>query len=52
MEIENRVTIPLKRYEELLNKEYLANSILHNNSITVEQVKWLKENYNATAKSE
>lgn len=42
------VTIELSRYEELLHKEFLANSILHNDNITEQQVKWLKENYEAT----
>ena len=42
------ITIELDRYKELLLKEFLANSILHNDNITEEQIKWLKDNYEAT----
>lgn len=42
------VTIELSRYEELLHKEFLANSILHYDTITEQQIEWLKENYKAT----
>lgn len=50
MKFDNRVTIPLKRYEELLRKESLATSILNNNHLTIENVEWLKNNYNEISK--
>ncbi len=41
----NIVSMPLDRYEELLRKEFLANSILYNDYLTLDQVNWLKGNY-------
>lgn len=40
----------LERYEDLLNKEFLANSILYNDYLTLEQVQWLKGNYELNSK--
>lgn len=50
MKFDNRITIPLERYEELLRKEFLATSILNNNYLTIDQVEWLKNNYNEISK--
>lgn len=50
MKINNRVSMSLERYEELLNKEFLANSILYNDYLTLEQVHWLKGNYELNSK--
>ena len=51
MEENKFVTLPLDRYEELLQKEFLANSILYSEDISGQQIKWLKDNYNLSMKS-
>lgn len=45
------ITMPLERYEELLQKEFLANSILNMNDIneiSIAFIKKMRENYNKT----
>lgn len=45
------ITMSLERYDELLQKEFLANSILNMsdiNEISIAFIKKMKENYNKT----
>ena len=45
------ITMSLERYDELLQKEFLANSILNMgdiNEISIAFIKEMKENYNKT----
>lgn len=51
MKINKIVSIPLERYEELLQKEFIANSILFNDYVTLDQVNWLKGNYEINTKN-
>jgi hypothetical protein len=46
------ISMSLERYEELLQKEFLANSILNMNDIneiSIAFIKKMKENYEKTA---